>query len=748
MTNSVSQWEIAGSKKASYQKGSSSDSKVNGMTRKKSMPSKIPVIETLKPLELENGIYDSLAVPEEEEVKKPKIKTKSPKAEVKKNLPVSPKQKKEEPVNLLKANIESKNKKKSGPASPGKTAKNELETALSQLTIESFQQKYTQLEGLFPDNQSLIIMHMVAFLNQSLNDIPDLEPNHNHENESNNYPTNKLDKKVEKFLNGLLSKLKKSDTELVFNHCLDELIKNENPKISSNHGHRIFVQMLTKHNKNIAMKNLTKITELIYANRHRHHRIMLALWSLSQPGYHDLTNGMTIWFDAMLPLITIKQYTLYVANYLQNLFDHHKIDSGSIGSLYKDKYIISLDQYLKVYELATDKSLNILSNKEAYQKFNSAFKLTRILFMSNLQYSPEAALIFETLLISLLNSQSSHHAQLEYLEILAKLLFTNTDGLNAWQVLYAKNIQQSSILIDYLVTNYNKQFRNLNNMRETLLKFEKETSVEVKKTALNVKEEHKKPYYINKRNQKSNNSALEVEKFNQLIKKTLKENFKQRSFFWTMFRTFLTFAFITGLFFYWDKTQNRSIYFKAGERQLEKYGLLDDTRRIVDLTTKKFYDAQKAVNYHVPIWYKKTSDTLRPYTKKTWSTVVDYSNLAWKNSEKLRTDMAIYLNHAQSYVQVYFQQASTYVQKNFPVVKKSVMDSADLTMKYVVKASDATVIYTNQAVNYIGTQLLGWKKGELEKGILEAYKIGNDSLQLALQWVTKTFKNLISSVQQ
>ena len=50
MTNSsVSQWEVAGSKKASYQKGSESDKNIGMMTRKKSqqMPSKIPVIETL-----------------------------------------------------------------------------------------------------------------------------------------------------------------------------------------------------------------------------------------------------------------------------------------------------------------------------------------------------------------------------------------------------------------------------------------------------------------------------------------------------------------------------------------------------------------------------------------------------------------------------------------------------------------------------------------------------------------------------
>ena len=55
-------------------------------------------------------------------------------------------------------------------------------------------------------------------------------------------------------------------------------------------------------------------------------------------------------------------------------------------------------------------------------------------------------------------------------------------------------------------------------MRETLVKFDKETTPEIKTVASPVKEEPKRPYYLNKRNQKSNNSAAEMEKFNKLIK--------------------------------------------------------------------------------------------------------------------------------------------------------------------------------------------------------------------------------------
>lgn len=390
----------------------------------------------------------------------------TPKAEQKK-VPVSPKAKKEEPINLLKANIESKSKKPSkNQLSPSKSVKTELESALSRVIQDSFhltngqfldsmlffynylkldfsqfQQKCTQLEGQFPDNIGLIVMHMAAFLNQSLNDIPDLEPNQNHENESNNYPTCKLDKKLEKFLNNLVSKLKKSDYEYVFDYCLNEIIKNENPRVLSNHGLRIFIQLLLKHNHGISLASLRKTGELIYANRHKHQRIMLALWSLSQIGFYDLANGMTIWFEVMFPLIGMKQFQSYITSYLLVLFEHYKVDARSIVSQYKNTYIISLDQYLKVYELSSDRSLNVFTNKDNVAKFKTVSQMIRALFISNLEFSPEACLIFETLLTTLTAETSPK--QTEFLELLANCLFSNTDCMDAWRVLYSKNVCQT-----------------------------------------------------------------------------------------------------------------------------------------------------------------------------------------------------------------------------------------------------------------------------------------------------------------
>jgi len=738
MTNSAaSQWEVAGAKKLSQRTNDltkTAQQKI-GLNKKASLPSKIPVIETLKPLKLENGIYDYLA-PEsddEDEVKKVKAK-KSPKSEknAEKSAPVSPKKSKNElePVNLLKANIDNKQKRKSAPLSPGKQTKTELETAIAELSLDAFQKKQTQLESLFPDNQTLCLMHMAAFLNQSLNDIPDTEPHSMHENESNMYPANKLDKKLEKFLNNLVAKLKKPDAESVFDYCLNEIVKNDNPKVVSNHGLRIFIQLLLKHNQSILIANLAKYSELINVNRHRHQRVLLALWALSHAGYLNLTNGITIWFETMLPLIGVKHFSVYISTYLYALFKHHKIDSKSIVANLSNQYIINLHQYLQMYELINE---NTIQNKEAFQRLRSSFEVVRALFLANLEFSEETGNVFAMVLANLTNSDLSQVKQTEYLEILARCLFSNTDAMKVWREVFLKNVKQSTLFIEYLTINYNKKFKTLPNMRETLVKFkfDSESVLVVAAAVSPAKEDSKKPYYINKKANKSVNNTVELEKFNKLVKTVLKQNFKRTSFFSVMFRVFFTFAFLTGAFFYWDQTQNKSIYLKAGQRQLAKYGLLDETTRLVEATKKSLLDAQKLANHHVPIWYKKTTDTVLPYTKKAWDVSVEYSHYAWENTESLRNS-----------ANVYYRQINKYVQENWPVVKKALKTYFELANKYAVKGTEEVRLYTNKGIQYIGTQLLGWKEGELEKIFLDAYKVANDSVFVGINWVKKSLKNL------
>lgn len=78
-------------------------------------------------------------------------------------------------------------------------------------------------------------------------------------------------------------------------------------------------------------------------------------------------------------------------------------------------------------------------------------------------------------------------------------------------------------MIDFLLVNYKSKFQSLTNMRETLVHFDEETSTTIKnKTAQQPTEEttSKKPYYLQKKAQKTTSNLLELEKLNILVKVT------------------------------------------------------------------------------------------------------------------------------------------------------------------------------------------------------------------------------------
>ena len=132
------------------------------------------------------------------------------------------------------------------------------------------------------------------------------------------FPTSKLDKKLVKFYNGILTKLTKSDSEVLFDACFESLFLE---KSTSNHGYRIVSQLLAKHLPSLLnSNNLTKYYNTILANKHKPQRCLLAMWSLGQFGYYNLTAGVRVWYECMLPFVTLKNAPNFIVTYLNAIF--------------------------------------------------------------------------------------------------------------------------------------------------------------------------------------------------------------------------------------------------------------------------------------------------------------------------------------------------------------------------------------------------------------------------------------------
>lgn len=128
---------------------------------------------------------------------------------------------------------------------------------LKKLKVEEFEKEYAYLFSLFPNSLLVVNQHLAGFLNQKTNGIPDIEPKFvsSSENESTNL-SSKLDKQVLKFLHGTISKMNSSDSEKLFESCFESLFSE---KSNSNHGYKIFIQLVVRIAPNLCINNLTKV---------------------------------------------------------------------------------------------------------------------------------------------------------------------------------------------------------------------------------------------------------------------------------------------------------------------------------------------------------------------------------------------------------------------------------------------------------------------------------------------------------
>ncbi len=126
------------------------------------------------------------------------------------------------------------------------------------MKIEDFEKEYSYLISLFPNNMLTINQQLAAFLNQKTNTVPDIEPKLTTSLESECTDlSSKLDKKVLKFLNGTISKLNRSDSEKLFESCFESLFSE---KSYSNHGYKIYIQLVVIIAPNLCINNLTRVS--------------------------------------------------------------------------------------------------------------------------------------------------------------------------------------------------------------------------------------------------------------------------------------------------------------------------------------------------------------------------------------------------------------------------------------------------------------------------------------------------------
>lgn len=451
----------------------------------------------------------------------------------------------------------------------------------------------------------------------------------------------------------------------------------------------------------------------------------------------------------MLPLVNTKGSTVYIATYLNSLLNYHKIDKESAANnSLEQQQLVTVDQYGRLFDLKSDlKSLNL--QKDVTQKLNNSFEIARGQLLRQMtatmnrknNNNNNSSVDYFQLMLSDVPLESGSK-QTDLLDLIATMFNRNRELLLEWRKIYAKHIAQSLLLLEYLAKNEAKSFRRIKQMGETLRYFDENSSSLIHKLqsggghagGSHATGSSAKNYYarIKASKQANGNSELGLFiKFNKQVKQVINDHFRKSTSAFTMaLRSILIIALLTGAFFYWDINTNKSVYTKTIEKELEKYGLLEPTLKLLNSVNNLLITIKNQVNFYIPLWYKKFNQNVVPVVLDGWKTGKQYAIVYWTKTQPLRDSASVYWN-----------QTIDFVYKNYPAVVKNLISVFQLAINYVTTLVNFVSHYFSQLVDFIGVQLLGFKKGDMEKIFFDAIKV-------SIEYLAQLFQKLSNYLNQ
>lgn len=198
-------------------------------------------------------------------------------------------------------------------------------------------------------------------------------------------------------------------------------------------GHKIMLQLVAQQWPSVCTSNLAKCAILRNSYQNRSAIGLTLFWALGQGGYQDLSVGLKVWLNIMLPLLDLKSYSKFICEYIHRILTTTKTDETGLN--------LTGDEFIKIYEALTQQR----SNRD-YQKL---FKESAVILMEKYTETiskDSSSELFSGLFKKISTSTDSNLV----CSGLKNLISKNDECINVWKMAYKKNISTSAVLLNYL----------------------------------------------------------------------------------------------------------------------------------------------------------------------------------------------------------------------------------------------------------------------------------------------------------
>jgi len=219
--------------------------------------------------------------------------------------------------------------------------------------------------------------------------------------------------------------------------CLTNLAHELSKNLSVN-GWMIMIQVLTDIKPSSINSNLSRLIELRTSYLNRPHIGLMILWSAGQSGKKDLHIGVRVWIKVMLPLLSMKNYTKTVVEYLAAILSEHQLRSSVLTepTMYLEEFYLVQDAVFgSSYQISKDSGRQM-------RKLYPQLRDTAFPGYKNHEIFPS--------MMERVKNQSSHHQVNDSLDIMAHCLLASPAALVHWHKLYTSHLEESSKLLQYL----------------------------------------------------------------------------------------------------------------------------------------------------------------------------------------------------------------------------------------------------------------------------------------------------------
>ncbi|RWS11991.1 transmembrane protein 214-like protein [Dinothrombium tinctorium] len=339
-----------------------------------------------------------------------------------------------------KENVAKNKKKKSLNSSQNPIVFKKLDDAIRQINLADLRSIMEEVKTRFPESPLIWLKDLASYLNQKLSFEPE-DPLFS-ENPSN-YPLCLLPTDVLKHISKLFNECTKPTLQLFQDHCFQEIINHMTRSKLPTLGYRLMLQALGQLQPEITIKNLQRISLTRTSYQNRPPVCLSILWGASQSGYKNLSYGLKIWLELILPVTGMKAYSKYAIETLERFLSEHRKKNSEENAL-------GIREFFSILDFAfTDNGLP----PNLQKRFQTLYpQLKQLAFGEN--PSQNMKNFFPSFLLRL-NPQISNNLKTEILQNLEYCLAQDIHCFSVWRQLYTKHLPQSSLLLAYLLENLN-----------------------------------------------------------------------------------------------------------------------------------------------------------------------------------------------------------------------------------------------------------------------------------------------------